>query len=114
MPLINFVNNNMNNCNGRDHINMSNSYNGQNHNNMSNSYMNQSKNIEQNTTSTMDPFSYNQLKQLQMLYINKQANMQLKNKQNLHGSDGKNVFMNDCYNNSINNIDLRTVNQMLN
>lgn len=110
MPLINFVNNNMNNCGNCNQNNMSNS----NHNNMSNSYMNQSKNIEQNTTSTMDPFSYKQLLHLQQLYINNKANMQLKNKQNLHGSDGKNVFTNDCYNNSINNIDLRTVNQMLN
>jgi hypothetical protein len=81
---------------------------------MSSSYLGQSKNMEQNTTSTMDPQTYNKPAHLQMLYLNKQASMQLKNKQNLHGSDGKNVFMNDCYNNSMNNIDLRTVNQMLN
>jgi hypothetical protein len=83
---------------------------------MSSSYLGQSKNMEQNTTSTMDPHTYSKLAHLQMLYLNKQASMQIKNNQNLHGSDGKNVFLYDCYNNNMNNIDLRQVNlnQMLN
>ena len=99
LPLFNFVG--MNNC-------------GCNHNNLSNSFINQSKNQDQNSISTIDPLNY-KLAQIQMLYLNNKANMQIKNKQNLHGSDGKNVFTNnDCYNNSLNNIDLRTMNQMLN